>query len=88
MYVPILVLSNLLYYNLVLCGMGKLLNKIRKTEIMVVKCSSEQLHMRELLRWDCGIRVFYANPAFSKFAYFFYKFSLFTVGTLDKINIF
>ena len=68
--------------------MGKLLNKIRKTEIVVVKCSSEQLHMMELLRWHCGIRVFYANPAINNFAYFFYKFSLFSVGTLDKINIF
>ena len=41
----------------------------------------------ELLRWDCGIRVFYANPALNNFAYFFYKFSLFGVGTLNKINI-
>ena len=44
--------------------------------------------MMELLRWDCGIRVFYANPALNNFAYFFYKFSLFGVGTLNKINIF
>ena len=55
---------------------------------MVVKYNSEQLHMMELLRWYCGKRIFYANPAFNNFAYFFYKFNLFRVGTLNKINIF
>ena len=54
---------------------------------MVVKYNSEQLHMMELLKCDWGKRIFYANPDFNNFAYFFYKFNIFRVGTLHKINI-
>ena len=51
---------------------------------MVVKYNSEQLHIMELLTWYCGIRICYANPAFINFAYFFYKFKLFSLEPWTK----
>ena len=52
---------------------------------MVVKYNSEQLHMMELLRWYCGKIIFYANPAFNNFAYFFYQFNLFRVAGIVHV---
>ena len=48
---------------------------------MVVKCDGT-------VKMGLWYKSIYANAALNNFAYFFYKFSLFGVGTLNKINIF